>query len=253
MGSRLCSSDSPSENISRYPVPSKKDLPIDIAERMEEVESKVHTKQWRYRAMLCCTVPLPYSECAKTRRFLTGRLFTECLQSPLPQTGRVQSLLLLLWWTYEQRDRCVFVYQQRSCHYVFMLKFVKVFFFYGQALGHKCLISQSFNWIKPIIYMHQSSTKLSFLRHTWRNSTGICSTTRLLSASCLMQPFISGWYPENEPFWTLRYPFLTFFNAGIFCWGILSFAKSGNNRLLWVHWFSRTCSSVLSDLSMRAW
>ncbi|XP_075902546.1 uncharacterized protein LOC142901774 [Nelusetta ayraudi] len=40
MGSRLCSSDSPSENISRYPVPSKKDLPIDIAERMEEVESK---------------------------------------------------------------------------------------------------------------------------------------------------------------------------------------------------------------------
>lgn len=40
MGSRLCSSDSPSENISRYPVPSKKDLPSDIVERMEEVESK---------------------------------------------------------------------------------------------------------------------------------------------------------------------------------------------------------------------
>lgn len=173
MGSRLCSSDSPSENISRYPVPSKKDLPSDIAERMEEVESKVHTKQWRYRAMRCCTVPLPYSECAKTRRFLTGRLFTECLQSPLPQTGRIQSLLLLLWWTYEQRDRCVFVYHQRSCHYVSMLSFVKGFS-YGQACGHKCLISQSFNWIKPIIYMHQSSNKLSFLRHTWRNSTGIC-------------------------------------------------------------------------------
>ncbi|XP_029297102.1 uncharacterized protein LOC115014420 [Cottoperca gobio] len=34
------SSDPPPENISRYPIPSKKDLPIDIVEVMEEVESK---------------------------------------------------------------------------------------------------------------------------------------------------------------------------------------------------------------------
>ncbi|XP_056149888.1 uncharacterized protein si:ch211-175m2.5 [Lampris incognitus] len=36
---RLCS-DAPPERISRYPVPYKKDLPYDIVELMEEVESK---------------------------------------------------------------------------------------------------------------------------------------------------------------------------------------------------------------------
>lgn len=41
MGSRMCSSDSAAENISRYPVPSKKELPRDIVELMDEVESKV--------------------------------------------------------------------------------------------------------------------------------------------------------------------------------------------------------------------
>lgn len=35
------SSDTPPEKISRYPVPYKKDLPYDIVELMEEVESKV--------------------------------------------------------------------------------------------------------------------------------------------------------------------------------------------------------------------
>lgn len=34
------SSDPPPENISRYPVPYKKDLPHDIVDLMEEVESK---------------------------------------------------------------------------------------------------------------------------------------------------------------------------------------------------------------------
>lgn len=43
MGTRLCSSDGPAGNISRYPVPSKKDLPSDIVELMEEVESKVQS------------------------------------------------------------------------------------------------------------------------------------------------------------------------------------------------------------------
>ncbi|XP_019901218.1 uncharacterized protein si:ch211-175m2.5 isoform X2 [Esox lucius] len=37
-GRFLC--DSPPENISRYPVPNKKDLPFDMVELMEEVESK---------------------------------------------------------------------------------------------------------------------------------------------------------------------------------------------------------------------
>lgn len=48
MGSRLCSSDSPPEKISRYPVPSKTDLPCDVVELMEEVESKVHTRHKLY-------------------------------------------------------------------------------------------------------------------------------------------------------------------------------------------------------------
>lgn len=39
-GTRHCSSDSPSEKISRFPVPYRKDLPYDIVELMEEVESK---------------------------------------------------------------------------------------------------------------------------------------------------------------------------------------------------------------------
>ncbi|XP_034454145.1 uncharacterized protein si:ch211-175m2.5 [Hippoglossus hippoglossus] len=39
-GTRLLSSDPPPEKISRYPVPNKKDLPYDIVELMEEVESK---------------------------------------------------------------------------------------------------------------------------------------------------------------------------------------------------------------------
>ncbi|XP_054890288.1 uncharacterized protein si:ch211-175m2.5 [Poeciliopsis prolifica] len=39
-GSRWSSSDSPPGKISRYPVPYKKDLPYDIVELMEEVESK---------------------------------------------------------------------------------------------------------------------------------------------------------------------------------------------------------------------
>lgn len=43
IGSRLCSSDTPAGNISRYPVPSKKDLPSDIVELMEEVEAKVQS------------------------------------------------------------------------------------------------------------------------------------------------------------------------------------------------------------------
>lgn len=38
---RLFSSDPPPEKISRFPVPNKKDLPYDIVELMEEVESKV--------------------------------------------------------------------------------------------------------------------------------------------------------------------------------------------------------------------
>lgn len=42
-GTRHYSNDSPPENISRYPVPYKKDLPYDIVELMEEVESKVKT------------------------------------------------------------------------------------------------------------------------------------------------------------------------------------------------------------------
>ncbi|KAK5864746.1 hypothetical protein PBY51_015962 [Eleginops maclovinus] len=37
---RFYSSDPPPENISRYPVPNKKDLPYDIVDLMEEVESK---------------------------------------------------------------------------------------------------------------------------------------------------------------------------------------------------------------------
>lgn len=40
-GIRYFSSDPPQENISRYPVPYKKDLPFDIVALMEEVESKV--------------------------------------------------------------------------------------------------------------------------------------------------------------------------------------------------------------------
>ncbi|KAM9850182.1 uncharacterized protein ACBR49_007399 isoform 2-T4 [Aulostomus maculatus] len=40
-GTRRCSSESPpEEKISRYPVPYKKDLPYDIVELMEEVESR---------------------------------------------------------------------------------------------------------------------------------------------------------------------------------------------------------------------
>lgn len=38
---QLFSSDAPPEKISRFPVPYKKDLPYDIAELMEEVETKV--------------------------------------------------------------------------------------------------------------------------------------------------------------------------------------------------------------------
>ncbi|KAL2077569.1 hypothetical protein ACEWY4_027073 [Coilia grayii] len=37
---RYCSSSSANENVSRYPVPPKKDLPYDIVEVMEEVETK---------------------------------------------------------------------------------------------------------------------------------------------------------------------------------------------------------------------
>lgn len=40
-GTRRFSSDQPPEKISRYPIPYKKDLPYDIVELMEEVESKV--------------------------------------------------------------------------------------------------------------------------------------------------------------------------------------------------------------------
>ncbi|XP_042274424.1 uncharacterized protein si:ch211-175m2.5 [Thunnus maccoyii] len=39
-GTRHFSSDPPPEKISRYPIPYKKDLPYDIVELMEEVESK---------------------------------------------------------------------------------------------------------------------------------------------------------------------------------------------------------------------
>lgn len=40
---RLSSSDQhPAEKVSRYPIPNKKDLPYDIVEIMEEVESKVN-------------------------------------------------------------------------------------------------------------------------------------------------------------------------------------------------------------------
>lgn len=42
MGTRSSSSGSPPEKISRYPIPYKKDLPYDIVELMEEVESKVY-------------------------------------------------------------------------------------------------------------------------------------------------------------------------------------------------------------------
>lgn len=42
MCTRCSSSGSPPEKISRYPIPYKKDLPYDIAELMEEVESKVY-------------------------------------------------------------------------------------------------------------------------------------------------------------------------------------------------------------------
>ncbi|XP_023845753.1 uncharacterized protein si:ch211-175m2.5 [Salvelinus namaycush] len=38
--SRQFSSDPPPENISRYPIPNKKDLPFDMVELMEEVETK---------------------------------------------------------------------------------------------------------------------------------------------------------------------------------------------------------------------
>lgn len=40
-GTRRYSSDTQPEKISRYPVPYTKDLPYDIVELMEEVESKV--------------------------------------------------------------------------------------------------------------------------------------------------------------------------------------------------------------------
>lgn len=46
-GSRPYSSDKPPEKISRYPVPYKKDLPYDIVELMEEVESKVKDSPMR--------------------------------------------------------------------------------------------------------------------------------------------------------------------------------------------------------------
>lgn len=124
------------------------------------------------------------------------------------QSSEPSSPTMMNLWA--KRQVCI-VYHQRSCHYVFMSNFAKGF--YGQACVHKYLIPQSFNWIKPIIYMHQSSTKLSFLRHTLRNSTGICCCFN----SRVVQPFTSG-CPENEPFWSLRYQFLTFFNTGIFCW-----------------------------------
>ncbi|KAM3849497.1 uncharacterized protein ACN63O_020811 [Diretmus argenteus] len=39
-GSRLFSSDAPPEKVSRYPTPYRKDLPYDIVELMEEMESK---------------------------------------------------------------------------------------------------------------------------------------------------------------------------------------------------------------------
>ncbi|KAM8908805.1 uncharacterized protein AB9W97_005969 [Spinachia spinachia] len=39
-GIRVFSSDPPPGNVSRYPVPDKKDLPFDIVELMEDVESK---------------------------------------------------------------------------------------------------------------------------------------------------------------------------------------------------------------------
>ena len=47
VGSRLYSSDQPPEKISRYPIPYKKDLPYDIVELMEEVESKVKDSPMR--------------------------------------------------------------------------------------------------------------------------------------------------------------------------------------------------------------
>lgn len=40
VNTRLFTSDTPLEKVSRYPVPDKKDLPGDIVEVMEEVESK---------------------------------------------------------------------------------------------------------------------------------------------------------------------------------------------------------------------
>lgn len=46
IASRRVSSDAPPDNISRYPVPYKKDLPYDIVALMEEVETKVPSSQW---------------------------------------------------------------------------------------------------------------------------------------------------------------------------------------------------------------
>lgn len=54
-------------------------------------------------------------------------------------------------------------------------------FFMGKLVAINILFLKSFNWIKPIIYMHQSSTKLSFLRHTLHNNTGTCCFNSLVS------------------------------------------------------------------------
>lgn len=132
MWNRLCSSDSPAENISRYPVPSKRDLPSDIVELMEEVESKVQSNDIHVLCIAALSTVVQWV--CKTRRFLTGRLFAECLQSPLPQTGRVQSLLLLLWCPHEQRDRSVFACHQWSYHHVFTSKLAKLRLITGQVI-----------------------------------------------------------------------------------------------------------------------
>lgn len=52
--SRQFSSDAPPENISRYPIPNKKDLPFDMVELMEEVENKVGCRVFsRLRNLEC--------------------------------------------------------------------------------------------------------------------------------------------------------------------------------------------------------
>lgn len=92
--------------------------------------------------------------------------------------------------------------------------------FCGQACGHKYVIPQSINCIKPIIYMHQSSTELSFFRRTLHSNTGTCCcfNSRVVSQHLVWcRPSYQDECPDSEHIWSLRYQFLAFFNAGIFC------------------------------------